>query len=299
MTLLQLRYFIETIHTGSTQKAAEKLNISQSAISVSIRSLEKELGLTLFNRTSRGLVLTEEGEELLKRGRAVLEQFDLMISDMEKYSAVRRQIRIGMPPLVSLSHWPDLFCCLNKAFPEGAFETVLETRLILLEMLKTNRIDLAIMNSRMPETDFSGLNYKFLSPDDQRSVIMSIENPLAVHQTLTYAELVHEPLLGYQKGDEKTKMLRKLYASYGVELHYIQECTQLSVLIELLKKNVGIAYLNERVIRDCEELVNIPISDAGDKGNFYLIYSRKISEKICCVVADYFKNIMKKPESVI
>lgn len=50
MTLLQLRYFIETIHTGSTQKAAEKLNISQSAISVSIRSLEKELGLTLFNK---------------------------------------------------------------------------------------------------------------------------------------------------------------------------------------------------------------------------------------------------------
>ena len=95
-----------------------------------------------------------------------------------------------MPPLVSLSHWPDLFCCLNEAFPEGAFENVLETRHILLEMLKTNRIDLAIMNSRKPEDDFSGLNYRFLSPDDQRSVTMSIENPLSDIQ-----EGVHGPVL--------------------------------------------------------------------------------------------------------
>ena len=74
-------------------------------------------------------------------------------------------------------------------------------------------------------------------------------------------------------------MLSKLYASYGVELHYIQECTQLSVLIELLKKNVGIAYLNERVIRDCEELLNIPISDAGQREFLSYIFQKNRYQK--------------------
>lgn len=55
MTLLQLKYFVETGYIDSTQKAEKKLNISQSTISVAIRSFEKELGVVLFHRTAKGL----------------------------------------------------------------------------------------------------------------------------------------------------------------------------------------------------------------------------------------------------
>lgn len=297
MTLLQLRYFVETCHTGSTQRAAQKLNISQSTISVAIRSLEKELGVTLFCRTPRGLFLNEAGEELSRRGEELLCQFDGLVSEMEKYSFRKRQIRVGMPPLVNLSYWPDLFCCLSETFPNHSFESVPETRNVLLEMLKKGEIDLCVMHSRNPEPEFSGLEYRFLAKDGPPSVTMSIENPLAVRQTISYAEVVHEPLLGYRNGISKTESLRWLYASYGVDLHYVQECTQFSVLLELLKKNIGIAYLNERAIRECEDLVNIPISGVESRGDLYLLHNGKIPEKLCRVVAAAFRESMKKPES--
>ena len=293
MTLLQMRYFIETNNAGSTQKAAEKLNVSQSAISVAIRSMEKELGVVLFQRTPRGLFLNEAGREFLAKGKDILDQFDQLVDEMQKYSFTKKQIRIGMPPLLSLSYWPDFFCQLSQSRLENSFEIVSETRQVLLKMLKDGWIDFLILPSQNPEQEFIDLQYRFLlTINDPPSVTMSIENPLAAHETLSYAELVHEPLLGYKKGELKTERLRKVYASYGVELQYVQQCEYISVLIELLKKNIGIAYLNERVVRDCEELVCIPISGAVRNGDFYLIYNEEMPEKLCRKVADAFIKSM-------
>ena len=76
MEISQLRYFLELSKLGSMTKAAEALNISPQGISIAIRRMEKELGVELFFRSSRGLILTEIGEAVKREAEAVIKHLD-------------------------------------------------------------------------------------------------------------------------------------------------------------------------------------------------------------------------------
>ena len=78
MTLQQLKYLVIVAECGSISEAAQKLFISQPSLSAAIQNLEKEMGVTAFSRSSKGVVITREGEELLAYSRMLLEQADIM-----------------------------------------------------------------------------------------------------------------------------------------------------------------------------------------------------------------------------
>ena len=78
MTLQQFRYIMTAATTGSLSEAAKQLYITQPTLTVAIQELEEELGITIFNRTNRGVSLSAEGEEFLGYVRQVMEQLDLI-----------------------------------------------------------------------------------------------------------------------------------------------------------------------------------------------------------------------------
>ena len=78
MTLQQIRYCLTIAETGSMNRAAEKLYVSQPALTGAIQELETELGITIFNRTNRGVTLTGEGRRFLHYGRQIYQQYELM-----------------------------------------------------------------------------------------------------------------------------------------------------------------------------------------------------------------------------
>ena len=74
MTLQQIYYMIVTAEVGSMNKAAEKLFISQPTLTSAIKELESELGITIFERTNRGVLLTDEGNDFLMSARQIYQQ---------------------------------------------------------------------------------------------------------------------------------------------------------------------------------------------------------------------------------
>ena len=78
MTLQQLSYLIKVAECGNITEAAEQLYISQPSLSTAISNLEKEMGVTAFIRTKKGVIVTHDGEELLSFARMLLEQADIM-----------------------------------------------------------------------------------------------------------------------------------------------------------------------------------------------------------------------------
>ena len=78
MTLQQLRYVIEIVNCGSMNAAAEKLFVTQPSLSNAVKELEKELGIEIFLRSSRGISLSAEGAEFLGYARQVVEQAELL-----------------------------------------------------------------------------------------------------------------------------------------------------------------------------------------------------------------------------
>ena len=77
ISLQQLRYIIEVAECGSINAASQQLYVSQPTLSATIKDTEQELGISIFNRTNRGITLTSEGTEFIGYARQILEQFDL------------------------------------------------------------------------------------------------------------------------------------------------------------------------------------------------------------------------------
>ena len=101
--LRRLELFVRATEAGSFAKAAESLDLTPSAVSHSIAELERDLRVTLFYRTTRQLKLTEDGEELYRRAREILDKLAEAESALSRAPARRSgTLRIGMPAVVSL-----------------------------------------------------------------------------------------------------------------------------------------------------------------------------------------------------
>ncbi|MEE1109049.1 MAG: LysR family transcriptional regulator, partial [Lachnospiraceae bacterium] len=93
MNISQIRYVLEIANSSSMRQAASRLFISQPALSASVRELEEELGILIFERTNKGISLTDEGREFVTYAKKVVSQYEIMEdrylsrdSDKERYS---------------------------------------------------------------------------------------------------------------------------------------------------------------------------------------------------------------------
>ena len=102
MELSQLRTLIHVAELGSLSKAADRLHIAQPALSRQVRLLEEELGVRLFARHGRGMVLTEQGQEILKHATRVMTELEeIRAAASDAGAPLRGQIAIGFPPTVA------------------------------------------------------------------------------------------------------------------------------------------------------------------------------------------------------
>src|SRR3546814_19362478 len=98
MEMQHLHHFIVTARLGSVGKAAAELNLSQSGVSRSIRTLQDLLGLPLFTREARGVTLTEFGQQLLPRAQGIWNARERTLNEMMAYMARKREnVKLGIP----------------------------------------------------------------------------------------------------------------------------------------------------------------------------------------------------------
>ena len=109
MNLKALRCCVEIVRQGSFTKAAQHLHIAQPAPSMAVTRLEEELGVSLFNRTTRKVVLTVEGEQFLPRIASALREMDVARQALRDMADLKRgEVRLGIPPMFGLHYVPGL-----------------------------------------------------------------------------------------------------------------------------------------------------------------------------------------------
>lgn len=108
MTFEQMKIFLEAAHFGSFTQAAERLGLTQSAVSVSIKKLEEKHDIVLFDRSGRRLVLTEAGQVLLNEAERILRDLELTIRRVESHRPVRRKWLIACTPTAYDFWMPEL-----------------------------------------------------------------------------------------------------------------------------------------------------------------------------------------------
>ena len=114
MTLNQLRYFCTASRCHSITKAAEELYVTQPTISMAIRDLEIEFGISLFSRKGNQLSLTQEGESFYKKATYILQYCNELQADYSSMSRIKPPLRIGIPPMLRTVFFPELLTAYHE-----------------------------------------------------------------------------------------------------------------------------------------------------------------------------------------
>lgn len=146
MDIKHLRYFVAMAEAGSLMKASERLHVAQPALSVHLSNLELELGVVLFERSNRGIILTEQGEMLYERATNLLKYHSEAILSMKQGKAsLSGSLTLGVPSTVPGVFAPHLYRALREALPEVSVYMLDASSAAVYEWLKNGKIDLAVV----------------------------------------------------------------------------------------------------------------------------------------------------------
>jgi DNA-binding transcriptional LysR family regulator len=139
-----LRAFVAVQDTGGFTRAAERLHLSQSAISHQIRRLEEQAGMALLVRTTRSLRLTEDGEDFLRHARQILAAQDALSRRFQR-SSIAGAVRFGVPENFMGARLPALLAQFAHLFPAVRLDVTVGTYLDLQKLVAADALDLAVV----------------------------------------------------------------------------------------------------------------------------------------------------------
>lgn len=193
MELRQLEYFREIASTGSINEAARHLNMSQPPLSYQIRQLETELNVKLFDRTSKGVTLTEAGKVLYDRSGNLLEYARSTELEVSK-TGKKRILRIVLTPTTVDTIMPYI-ARFSKKNPDVNFEVHDGITYSLYEYLMDGTIDISVARTPLRLDEVS---YMELCSEP----MIAVSAPENAASSLKLADLLHRPLILYRRYEE-------------------------------------------------------------------------------------------------
>ena len=194
MNILHMKYAVEVARLGSLNKAAETLMIAQPNISRSIKELEADLGITIFQRTAKGMVLTPDGEEFIDYARDILNRIDKVEKSYRDGSHKKRKFSISVPRACYISAAMAEFSKNIGDAPVEIYYKETNSKKTIKKLLE-NEYKLGIIRYSENYDKYykdmleeRGLSYELVA-EFSYDLIMSRDNPLAEKETITYEGL--------------------------------------------------------------------------------------------------------------
>ena len=194
MNLLHMKYAVEVARLGSLNKAAETLLIAQPNISRSIKELEADLGITIFQRSAKGMVLTPDGEEFIDYARDILHRIDKMEQSYRDGSHKKRKFSISVPRACYISAAMVEFSKNIGDTPVEIYYKETNSKKTIKKLLE-NEYKLGIIRYSENYDKYyktmleeKGLAYELVA-EFSYVLIMSRENPLTNKEIITYEDL--------------------------------------------------------------------------------------------------------------
>lgn len=209
MTLVQLRYLISIAETNSLNKAAEQLYVSQPSLTSSMKELEKELGITLFYRSGRGVTLTNDGMEFLLYAKQIYGQYELLLEKYGKGGAHKKKFG------VSTQHYSfavKAFVDMAKEFDMSRYEfAIRETKTAeVIRDVSTMKSEIGILylcdfNRKSMEKILKSANLEFHRLIECQAYVYIWKNhPLAGEKSIHFEQLEGYPCLSFEQGDNSS-----------------------------------------------------------------------------------------------
>jgi LysR family cyn operon transcriptional activator len=245
MNLRHLRAFAAVVDSGGVARAAGRLHLSQPALSRQIHALESELGVPLFNRIGRGVQLTSEGEDLLRRGRRLLTEADSLGEHARSLKAGETGLlRFGATPQVIENLLADFLTRYRRRHPGVEVQLVEDGGVRLHSRLEHGDCDLAMTTG----TEGTRFRAEPVYPIHLIAALSS-ERSLGRRAVLEIADLADEPLLLLQSGFASRAWFDVACQTANIRPRVLLESAAPHTVVALAATDYGIAILpsNARV----------------------------------------------------
>lgn len=264
MDYLQMLYFVTIAESASMTKAAEKLCLSQSTLSLSYRKLEEELGVTLFRREGRRLVLTSEGELFRDEAKAILSRVDELKRRMIQIRAERNRHIVLCTEAMDFSN--EAIKVFSAACPDITFQQIQAGPNDILEMLRSDQVEIAVTASDMSGDSIAST----LLLDEPMYVMLPSAYGFADRPSVRMEELAGLPLITQTEGYGISRLIKSFYENAGIHPGKVREVRdQENITIQAIN-DYGVGFLPEsvahsqvpRAVFSAVNTIPIPVADS-------------------------------------
>jgi len=240
VTLRQLQAFRAVAELGSFREAAERLHLSQPALSAAVRKLEFVLDVRLFDRTTRRLALTAEGQELLRLASRLIEEFDAVTGNLRDYLARRRgRIVVAALPSLAALTLPRALARLKRLHPgiDVAIRDTLHDE--IQELVESGSADFGLTVAPADERGFA------FEPMlvDRFVMLCRHDHPLARRRSISWEQMLRSPMVSMSRTSSVRQHIEAACAQAGIDSRGGYDAAHLATVGALVREGLGVAAL--------------------------------------------------------
>ena len=281
MNLRDLQYLVAVADQQHFGKAAQHCHVSQPTLSMQLKKLEEYLGVQLFERTNKQVMITPAGEEIAERARKVL-QGAQEIREIAKTSQdpLAGEFRLGAFPTLAPYFLPQVAPAIARKLPKLKLLLVEEKTEQLLDKLKAGTLDAALVALPVEEEGF-GSTPLF---DDPFLLAVPLSHPLAKHKHVNQSDLRGEQLLLLEEGHCLRNQALEVCSLIGTSEQQDFRATSLETLRQMVVTGVGITLIPKLAMKKNDGIAYVPFAKLGVSRTIGLVW-RKTSAKKSCIEA--------------
>lgn len=284
LELRHLRYALAVAEERHFSRAAARLGIAQSALSSQIKDLERELGVTLFDRTSRSVALTDSGRVFVERAHSVQNAIRKLTFDVTSNDRGNvRSLRVGIYHSVASSLVTHAVARVLAQFPMTKIALVELSDNSILDGVHSGELDLGIIQSAPARTQ-SQLILQHLSAE-KLNLFVSSRNKLAACKSVKLADLRGETLIEFPEGDHTRVATDRALRLAGVNDTASIEAGSTSLIYQMTQADMGVTLLPASFSSELPKLKAIEVMDSPDL-SAVAVTNRETSTQVTAIFAD-------------
>ncbi len=298
MNIRDLKYLLAIADLGSFSRAAEKCHVSQPTLSGQIKKLEESLGVQLFERTNKQILLTAVGEQIIVSAMKVIAEVDRIDALAEAaIDPLSGRFRLGAFPTLATYFFPGIVKPIKAAMPKLKLILVEEKTEHLIDKLKSGKIDAALL--ALPVVD-ERFNVEILFDDYFRLAVKS-DHPLASKAEIGQSSLLSKDLLLLEEGHCLRDQALEVCSLMGANEEQDFRATSLETLRLMVKVGTGITLMPEIAMAvdintGADDIRYIPFKEPRPKRTIGLVWRKTLVKNT--VIEELIKILTAAKEGV-
>ena len=277
MKIERIKTFITLVDLESYSLTAEKFEISQPAVSMQIKSLEKYFDTELFHKEKGEMILSPAGKIVYQEGKKILKRWEYLRQRVESKKNMKiKKLKIASSTIPSVYLLPEIISTLNKNIDDLKTEVSVGDSRAMINLLENSEVDLIVVGSKPQNNKFKSIELC----SDNLSLIAPLNHSLIEQEKVFLAELQNQNLLIREEGSGTRKATISAFEEAGLKMDDFNVISQLGsteAVISTVESGLGISFISKIAAKKaaiCRRVAEIKIVDVEYERQFYLAYNK-------------------------